>query len=1294
MHKQSTHTATSKTILAIQQQSKSHPATQPTQENVTIGNEHFGTKAGAMIDNVMGAIAPPPEVQTDLTVGVPGDKYEQEADRVAKETVQRLYSSGNSGAIGVGENNSDDEGVRLKPLAYNLQRDGGKGAGTASKALEQSLSSAKSGGSELPDRNRYESAMGANFSNIKIHTGGESDRLNRSLSSRAFTNQNHIFFKQGEFNPGTRQGDALIAHELTHTLQQGAASTMEEVQRSPLQVSRAPEGWIQRDVLGEFTKRFHGTISETDDLKTVASLGVSSLKFWKLESTSIELTRKLLKGYIATKEKPESYLFLEKAHNVLVLKQKRQEKKARNNAAHISQPAQEMVSVITLFRNQYLDALVEQEYKRYETTLTQKSAEDVEAADKESDEQSIRGQVLALIGAHKDPDLADLAGDDKKAKKKYAKLEKKYDKHVAKKIKDPTTIPKRDLEKITLDFRKLTSKGTLRKRGEKLTQVDRLLTRAVKILKDDKMGQEAKQEIANDYFNQAIIIMDLWLKKYQPVVKASVQEDAKALGSGPVVEEDTLKALQKSSLESTYKSVYWTQRRLMVATGISSIFEVNASVLGMLGSKATASLGQGAPTDDAILMRMRQQALLKKIKKNYSGDCGFFFRVVYPMVINALAGTVGDKGKFEMELAFPVEPTGLATVGFHLKIDAERKDQKEHKVYNHFVIHAGLSHKDTAVTVKANLGAGFYTEVTGHTAQNCAQLVSYGMRQHFVEAGLEKIASFMWGGGKRSVAESWAESVEETTFGAADDDAKKAYVETGGLARAYAEVGGDVGLASAKGKFEAAAYTGKRWNLETLKARGALVEIKKFKGKGENEEDIWEGSGKYRAATRKSKDDGHSSKQKGAGAHRYLLKAGAECAFGPGNASGGGGKAHIGLGGKWEYLRDVGADNGDTKIGKRELRKRELEVKIGLGGFGKGGKTHSATVGYAIAGGGAAFSLIKSLYRMMNDKAQKDAEAKEKGPVTGAKGSLVTQPALLALGALGMALRDNSNAEIGAGAQLRFKIGEELPSSSAVAKEAAKGEDKEKALKAIPVAAKKAEAAEAKLLAIDNVKKTVLHAEMAAKKADGDFDVAEAKAVIAEATKDEEDIIKETKAGEEAVKKAEDENERLDKMKAGDRRVSKDRKSKAEAHIEMVGKSKQKIDLSGVQEDSTKFQKIYDRKEGKDADGTALKNFLDGFKQSYVGFEFTHRIFSFKWEQKKGAWSGFPVLDKAKKRYEILGVDFKNKEAFDHYMKGYIRLWGTPDRMKTYEKEMIKDGNEAMKEKYDKIFKKDEDAEE
>ncbi|NOG48574.1 MAG: DUF4157 domain-containing protein [Chloroflexi bacterium] len=97
------------------------------------------------------------------------------------------------------------------------------GAFSVGDEFESQLNNARGGGSNLDDstRGKMEGAFGADFSGVRVHTGSQSDALNRSIGARAFTTGSDIFFKSGEYNPGSSDGQRLLAHELTHTVHQG-----------------------------------------------------------------------------------------------------------------------------------------------------------------------------------------------------------------------------------------------------------------------------------------------------------------------------------------------------------------------------------------------------------------------------------------------------------------------------------------------------------------------------------------------------------------------------------------------------------------------------------------------------------------------------------------------------------------------------------------------------------------------------------------------------------------------------------------------------------------------------------------------------------------------------------------------------------------------------------------------------------------------------------------------------------------------------------------------------------------
>jgi hypothetical protein len=97
-----------------------------------------------------------------------------------------------------------------------------EGDGGDMDAIERSIDQARGGGHGMDHgtRARMESAFGADFSGVRIHTDARADGLSQSLSARAFTTRRDVFFRQGEYNPGSSSGRELLAHELTHVVQQ------------------------------------------------------------------------------------------------------------------------------------------------------------------------------------------------------------------------------------------------------------------------------------------------------------------------------------------------------------------------------------------------------------------------------------------------------------------------------------------------------------------------------------------------------------------------------------------------------------------------------------------------------------------------------------------------------------------------------------------------------------------------------------------------------------------------------------------------------------------------------------------------------------------------------------------------------------------------------------------------------------------------------------------------------------------------------------------------------------------
>lgn len=181
-----------------------------------------------------------PVIQTSLKIGQPGDKYEQEADAVA-DRVMRMSETETMQMQPVEEEEIMQPKLRMQPVEEEesiqmkcdkcekdeemLQTKSGSGEKNASPLISQKIQNSKGNGKALSsDANQYmSSAFGNDFSGVQIHTGFDAVQMNQKLGARAFTVGNDIYFNEGEYNPNSGEGKHLLAHELAHTVQQGAA---------------------------------------------------------------------------------------------------------------------------------------------------------------------------------------------------------------------------------------------------------------------------------------------------------------------------------------------------------------------------------------------------------------------------------------------------------------------------------------------------------------------------------------------------------------------------------------------------------------------------------------------------------------------------------------------------------------------------------------------------------------------------------------------------------------------------------------------------------------------------------------------------------------------------------------------------------------------------------------------------------------------------------------------------------------------------------------------------------------
>ena len=190
-------------------------------------------------------------IQAKLVVGAAGDRFEQEADRHAKRV---------TGADAAG------------PLGF--QRYAAAGEPAVDPGVEAAIERARGGGRRVPEAVRLpvELALGVDLRAVRVHEGRVADALTRSLTARAFTSGPDIFLRTGEGSCGTAGGQELLAHELVHVAQQGAAQA--QVPAS----CHAPARVIQR-VLNEEEERELKRL-EAERAALLASL--DGLKYKKL----------------------------------------------------------------------------------------------------------------------------------------------------------------------------------------------------------------------------------------------------------------------------------------------------------------------------------------------------------------------------------------------------------------------------------------------------------------------------------------------------------------------------------------------------------------------------------------------------------------------------------------------------------------------------------------------------------------------------------------------------------------------------------------------------------------------------------------------------------------------------------------------------------------------------------------------------------------------------------------------------------------------------------------------------
>lgn len=174
-----------------------------------------------------------PFFQTKLSVNEPGDAYEQEADAMVNK-VMNMPADVSSGFF-------KPAAAAIKRKCKDCEEEGHishqtetNGHVSGKKELNKYVDSLDSSGQPLPDTSRqiFEPRFGHDFSDVRIHTDNAAARSAQSVNALAYTTGKHIVFNQGQYAPDNTSGQKLMAHELTHVVQQNnGAGSSKNIQR-------------------------------------------------------------------------------------------------------------------------------------------------------------------------------------------------------------------------------------------------------------------------------------------------------------------------------------------------------------------------------------------------------------------------------------------------------------------------------------------------------------------------------------------------------------------------------------------------------------------------------------------------------------------------------------------------------------------------------------------------------------------------------------------------------------------------------------------------------------------------------------------------------------------------------------------------------------------------------------------------------------------------------------------------------------------------------------------------------
>ncbi len=254
------------------------PGSSPAQENGTSFNAAFERASRFGHDFSRIPIHPPTagEIQTKLGINKPGDEYEREADRISEQVMRmpepRLQSAcpygGPCPKCQTEQPNQEHERLQTKRVQPSDT------AKTSAPPVVHDILSSPGQPLDAKTRAFVEPRFGYDLSQVRIHTSGRAAQSARAIDAMAYTVGREIVFGTGKYAPETTEGKHLLAHELTHTIQQGVQN------QTPTLVQRSLFAFLDlrddiRDLVNKKVKdynTYHDTISKSNEVQKAFAL--------------------------------------------------------------------------------------------------------------------------------------------------------------------------------------------------------------------------------------------------------------------------------------------------------------------------------------------------------------------------------------------------------------------------------------------------------------------------------------------------------------------------------------------------------------------------------------------------------------------------------------------------------------------------------------------------------------------------------------------------------------------------------------------------------------------------------------------------------------------------------------------------------------------------------------------------------------------------------------------------------------------------------------------------------------